>query len=456
MIESTLIALRQFFETGATASHDFRISQLKKLKLAVIKHEPEIHNALYNDLKKSPEESYATETGLLLAEINWAMKKLKSWMKPHRVSTNLMNLPSSSKVYHDPLGVILIIAPWNYPFQLSLIPLVGVIAGGNCAVLKPSELAPATAEIIEHIISATFPPEYIYPVLGKGHEIIPELMQGFRFDHVFYTGGVAVGKIIYQLAAPQLVPVSLELGGKSPAIIEGDADIRIAARRIGLGKFANTGQTCIAPDYVLVHRRIKDRFLESLKTAITHFFGGNPATSKNYGKIINERRFDQLLTYLTQGRIVFGGDHDRANLFISPTIMEDVPLNSTLMREEIFGPILPVIGFDSTEEAIDIVRMNPDPLALYIFTRDPVKEKLWIGSVSFGGGCVNNADWHFTNPHLPFGGIRNSGMGQYHGKYSFDTFTHPKSVMKTPGWIDPGIKYPPFQGKLKWFKRLVR
>ena len=456
MRETTLAALRRFFETGETRSYDFRILQLRKLKSAILKYEQSINEALYKDLKKSPEESYATETGLLIAEINTTIKNLHRWVKPQRVSTNLMNLPSSSRVFHDPLGVVLIIAPWNYPLQLTLIPLVGAIAGGNCSLLKPSELAPATAAIIERIISEVYPPEYIKVELGEGGQVIPAMMQSFRFDHVFYTGSIPVGKIIYQLAANELIPVTLELGGKSPAVVEADANIPIAARRIAIGKFANTGQTCIAPDYVLVHADVKDQFTEALKKCITEFFGKEPSLSYSYGRIINQKRFDQLIGYLSHGRIVFGGTHDRSSLFISPTIIEDLPLDSPLMKEEIFGPILPVLGFSTHQEATQIIQLNPNPLAFYVFTADEKKEKHWIESVSFGGGCVNNADWHFTNHHLPFGGIGNSGLGAYHGKYSFDTFTHAKAMMKTPTWIDPRIKYPPFKGKLNWFKRLIK
>jgi len=407
-------------------------------------------------LKKSPGEVYATETGLLLMEINMALKNLRQWVKPQKVPTNLMNLPSSSKIYRDPLGVVLIIAPWNYPFQLSLIPLVGAIAAGNSALIKPSELAPATSAIIKLIIEEVFPPDYIKVILGNGQELLPALMQEFRFDHVFYTGSIAVGKVIYQLAASKLIPVTLELGGKSPVVVERDANIGIAARRIAVGKFSNSGQTCVAPDYLLVHSAIKEALIERLKKVITDFYGEQPGESHSYGRIINEKRFDQLLGLLSCGKIVFGGQHDRTQLYIEPTIIEDVPLNSALMEEEIFGPILPVFSFNTMEEALQIIRRNPDPLAFYLFTENSDKEKDWIESVSFGGGCINNTAWHFTNDHLPFGGIGMSGVGSYHGKYSFDTFTHAKSIMKTPGWIDPALKYPPFKGKLKWFKRMVR
>jgi aldehyde dehydrogenase (NAD+) len=452
----SLTALRSYFETGATRPYTYRTMQLQKLKAAVLAHEEDIYKALYSDLKKNTEEAYATETGLLIAEINLILKNLRHWMRSQPTTTNLMNLPASSRIYRDPLGVVLIISPWNYPFQLALIPLAGAIAGGNCVVLKPSELAPATSAITEKIIREIYPTEFVQVVQGEGSELVPAMMRSFRFDHIFYTGSIPVGKSVYQLAAADLVPVTLELGGKSPAVIEADANIRIAARRIALGKFANTGQTCVAPDYVLVDQSIKDLFVEKLKQTITDFFGEDPVSSKGYGRIINENRFDKLLGYLSQGKIVFGGQHDRKKLFLAPTIMEDVPLDAPLMKEEIFGPVLPVFGFHTMEQALAIIRRNPNPLSFYIFTASSKKEKAWIQSVPFGGGCVNNTAWHFTNDHLPFGGVGYSGIGAYHGKYSFFAFTHAKAVMKSATWIDPGIRYPPFSGKLKWFKLLIR
>jgi len=451
-----LTAMRDFYESGATRPLVFRLQQLRALKEAVIKYENEIHGALYEDLKKSPEEAYATETGLLITELNVALKNLHRWIRPSGASTNLVNLPSSSKIYRDPLGVVFVISPWNYPFQLSLIPLVGAIAGGNCVLLKPSEWAPATAGVIEKIVGEVFPVEYISTVQGDGASVVPAIMHSFRFDHVFYTGSVAVGKLIYQMAANDLVPVTLELGGKSPAIIENDANISVAARRIAVGKFANAGQTCVAPDYVLVHNSIKEKFEEALRQTITQFYGQQAQDSGSYGKIINERRFDKLVSYLPQGDIITGGQYDRSHLFIAPTVLKNVSQESLLMKEEIFGPLLPVLGFDTKEEALNVIRQNPNPLSLYLFTGDSQAEKWWIDNVPFGGGCINNAAWQFTNHYLPFGGIGNSGMGAYHGKYSFDIFTHAKPVMKTATWIDPKIKYPPFSGKLKLFKWFFR
>jgi aldehyde dehydrogenase (NAD+) len=453
---TALPALRKYFQSGLTRPYAWRRRQLRALKQALTEYEQEIHASLYADLKKSPEEAYATETGLVLAELNVALRSLRKWMRPGSVRTNLVNLPSSSRIYRDPLGVVLIIAPWNYPFQLSFIPLIGAIAGGNCAVLKPSEMAPATAAVIVKIIRRIFPPDYILSAEGDGSVIVPALIRSFRFDHIFFTGSIPVGRAIYQLAAADLVPVTLELGGKSPAVVERDADLRTAARRIAVAKFANAGQTCVAPDYLLLHEDIKDKFLNTLQQTILHFYGENAAESDSYGKIINEQRFDKLLGYLPQGRIFFGGQHDRTRLFIAPTILEEVTLDKPLMHEEIFGPLLPVFTFRTMDEAMAIIRINPDPLAAYFFTRDKDKQRAWIGQLPFGGGCINNAGWHFANHYLPFGGVGNSGLGAYHGKYSFEAFTHAKAIMKTSNRVDPDLKYPPFKGKLKWFKRFIR
>ncbi|MBX2924357.1 MAG: aldehyde dehydrogenase [Chitinophagaceae bacterium] len=450
-----LTELRNYFAGGATRPYAFRKQQLLLLKNAVLKYEQDINDALYTDLKKSPEEAYATETGLLLSEINLALKQLRGWMKPKRIFPNLVNLPSSGKILSDPLGVVLIIAPWNYPLQLSLIPLVGAIAAGNCMVLKPSELAPATSAILQKMISEIFSPAYIKVVEGDGASVIPAMMQQFRFDHIFYTGSIPVGKAIYQEAAKALIPVTLELGGKSPAIVEKDADIIVSARRIALGKFANAGQTCVAPDYVLVHEAIAEQFMATLINTIQNFFGEDAGKSADYGKIINTKRFDQLLGYLKEGEVVYGGATDRSSLYFSPTIIKNVRPGAAIMKDEIFGPVLPVLHFSTMEEAAAVVNQHPNPLALYVFTSDAAKEKAWMEQTAFGGGCVNNTAWHFANHGFPFGGVGNSGIGAYHGKYSFKTFTHEKAVMKTPVWFDPAIKYPPFKGKLRWFKRLI-
>jgi len=451
-----LPAIRRHFQSGATRPYEVRRQQLLLLRENLLQHEPAIAEALYTDLKKSREEAYGTETGLVLAELNNTLKNLRKWMRPHRAGTNLVNLPSSSRIYRDPLGVVLIIAPWNYPVQLALIPLIGAIAGGNCAVVKPSEYAPATSALLEKMLTALYPPEYVRVVQGDGADVVTGMIQSFRFDHIFFTGSVPVGRRIYQLAAKDLVPVTLELGGKSPVVVEQDADVATAARRIVLGKFINAGQTCVAPDYLLVHEDIRQRLLTGLQEALLAFYGAKPEESYDYAKIIHEKRFETLVSYLSQGRIIAGGRHDRQRMFIEPTLMEDVSPESPLMQEEIFGPILPVFTYRNMEEALGIVRQHPDPLAFYLFTRDAGKQQAWMEQFTFGGGCINNTVWHFANHHLPFGGVGNSGTGAYHGKYSFQVFTHAKPVMQTPVWIDPSIKYPPYKGKLKWFRFFFR
>lgn len=451
-----LSVMRHFFDSGVTKSYQFRKDQLLKLKQAVLNHEQELYDALFADLKKSPEETWVTETGFLLAEINNALKNFRRWMEPERTATNLLNLPSSSYVIREPLGTVLIMGPWNYPLNLLFTPLVGALAAGNCVVLKPSEFAPATAAVMKKIIEENFSPEYILYVEGDGAEVVPHMMKNFVFDHVFYTGSTTVGKIIYKMAAEYLVPVTLELGGKSPCVVEADANIKVAARRIGMTKFSNAGQMCVAPDYVLVHESKKEELIEALKNTIASFFGDKPEESYNYSKIINEKQFDRVLSYLSQGTIIVGGRSDKEKLFIEPTILTGISLDAAVMKDEIFGPILPVISFTTAEEARAIIVRNANPLAFYVFTSSKKKEKEWLESIAFGGGCVNNASWHLTNHNLPFGGRGFSGTGNYHGRYSFETFSHKKAIMKTPTWFDPAIKYPPFKGRLKLFKWIIR
>jgi len=448
--------LRKYFNDGNTRSFAFRKKQLESLREAIMRHEQAIYDALYKDLHKSREEVWVTELGVVVSEISLALKKLKKWMSPQRVRTNLLNFPSSSKIIPEPLGVVLIIAPWNYPFQLLLNPMVGAIAAGNCIVVKPGEFATATDEVIGRIIREVFPPWYILCVQGDGAEVVPSLMNEFRFDHVFYTGSTNVGKAIYKMAAEKLVPVTLELGGKSPCIVAKDANIEVAARRIALSKFSNAGQMCIAPDYVLVHQSVTEALIREFEKAITQFFGNDPFQSEEYGRIINQKQFDRLSGYLFNGTVVVGGRTDRETLYISPTILLNVNMQSGVMQEEIFGPVLPVIPFAADEEVKAVISQHADPLAFYLFTKSKEEEDKWLGSIVFGGGCVNNTALHFTNNRLPFGGRGNSGLGRYHGRYSFDTFSHQKSILKTPVWPDPAIKYPPFKGKLNLFKKIIK
>jgi aldehyde dehydrogenase (NAD+) len=451
-----LSSIRSFYNTHTTLPYAFRKQQLLALKKAVTDHEEAIYAALHTDLHKSREECWVTENGFLLAELDHAIRHLSEWMQPEKVRTNLLNFPSASYIRHEPAGVVLIIGPWNYPLQLSLAPLVGAIAAGNCAVLKPSEFAPATAAVIQQIIETAFSPEYILCVQGDGAAVIGDMMQHFVFDHVFYTGGAATGKKIYGMAASQLVPVTLELGGKSPCIVEADADIEVAAKRIVMTKFSNAGQMCVAPDYILVHASRKEALVTAMKEKILRFFGGDMEHAEHYGRIINEKQFDRILRYLQDGKIIAGGRHHRESLFIEPTLLEYMVPDAAVMQEEIFGPVLPVIPFDTNDQALQVIRKYPDPLALYVFTQSRSKEKYWLDAVPSGGACINNASWHLTNPHLPFGGRGTSGMGAYHGRFSFDTFSRKRAVMKTPVWFDPSIKYPPFKGKLSLFKWLMK
>jgi aldehyde dehydrogenase (NAD+) len=451
----TITSLRSYFKSGATQTYEFRLNQLKRLKQVVIDHEKELYQALYADLRKTDEDAWATEVGFFLSDLNYTIEHLKAWMQPNSVPTNLVNQPSTSYTIQEPLGVVCIIAPWNYPFQLLFTPLIGAIAGGNCAVLKPSEFAPATAAVMGKIINSLFPDNYILYMEGEGATVLPPLLTENRFDHIFYTGSTLVGKIIYKYAAEQLVPVTLELGGKSPAVITSDANIRVAARRLASPKFSNCGQMCIAPDYVLVPTELKDAFIKELIIAIQAFYGEDAEASEHYGKIINDKQWLRLTSYLADGEIVYGGKSNREKLFIEPTIMTGVHADAKIMQDEIFGPILPIITYQSNEEALAIIEKNPNPLAFYVFTENKVDEQYWLTNVPSGGACVNNATMHITNHELPFGGRGFSGTGGYHGKQSFDTFTHTKSVLKTPTWVDPGFKYPPYKGKGWLLKRLI-
>ncbi|MFT3902904.1 MAG: aldehyde dehydrogenase [Niabella sp.] len=452
----SLSGMRRYFDSGATMPYTFRLKQLKALRQALMEHEKDISKALYADLRKSETEAFLTEFGLLMAELKMAIRKLAAWMRPQRVPTNLVNLPSSSHLYPYPKGVVLIISAWNYPLLLSLVPVVGAMAGGNCIVLKLSEYAPATAAVIEKICKAVFDENYIRIVQGDGSKVVPALMDAIPFDHVFYTGGGRVGQAVYEQAAKKLIPVTLELGGKSPVIVEKDAHIQVAARRIVFGKYINAGQTCVAPDYLLVHEDMQDKLITAMKDVIEKSFGTDARQSPDYSRLIHKRRFETLLAWLqqTKGKIVIGGDYHADDLYIAPTIIKDVALTEPMMQEEIFGPLLPVITFRKRAEALAIIARHPNPLAFYLFTSDTKNEKEWLGRIAFGNGCINNTIQHLANPHLPFGGVGQSGIGAYRGVHSFKVFTHVRAVMKTPIWFDPAVKYPPYANKLKWLRRL--
>jgi aldehyde dehydrogenase (NAD+) len=448
--------LRHYFNSRSTRSYSARKVQLKKLSNSILKYENDLYAALYSDLKKSKEETWVTEIGMVMAELRTAIRYLANWMEPEKVATTLVNFPSSSKIVKEPLGVVLIIGPWNYPFQLLFNPLIGAIAAGNCAVVKPSEFTPATNEVMKMIITETLPNDYILFVEGNGEDVIPAMMKEFRFDHIFFTGSTTVGKLIYKMAAEKLMPVTLELGGKSPCVVESDANINVAARRIAVAKFSNCGQMCVAPDYILVQASVKEKLIAALKQSIIQFFTEQPADDYNYGKIINEKQFNRLVSYLADGEVIHGGSINKEKLYIAPTLLTNIKPEATIMKEEIFGPLLPIISFETVEEAKAIIAQHPNPLSFYVFSSSSKKQKQWLSEIPAGGMCINNCSWHLTNHHLPFGGRGFSGTGCYHGKYSFETFSHKKAVMKTPTWFDPAIKYPSLKGKLKLFKWVVR
>lgn len=448
-------SIRTFFDSGETRSYQYRRKQLEALMQCVYDYEHKISAALYADLGKNKEEAWFTEIGLLLEEIKYTLRHLNKWMKPKRVWAGLTTFPSTAKIHQEPRGVVLIIAPWNYPFQLSLVPLVGAIAAGCCAVIKPSEMAPETAKVVTQMITEIFPANYVRVVNGEGAEVVPQWIEQLHFDHIFYTGSIATGKKIYQMAAEKLIPVTLELGGKSPCIVYDDADIKVAVKRIVWGKFINAGQTCIAPDYILVHESIRAEFMKEMVKVIKDFYTNSPEKSYDYGKIINQKRFRTLQNFIKEGTVFYGGHLDEDSLFIGPTILYPVTINDKIMKEEIFGPLLPILTFNTDEQAIHTVLQNKNPLAFYLFTRSKKIEKLWLNRISFGGGCINNTVVHFANLKMPFGGIGNSGMGAYHGENTFRIFSHQKPVLKTATFVDPSIKYPTYKGKLKWFKRLL-
>lgn len=445
---------KRYFYTGETKDINFRVEKLKILKIAILKYEKDICNALKKDLYKSEFEAYATEIGIILDEINLAVRKLKRWAKPKRVKTPITNFGASSYIYSEPYGVTLIISPWNYPFQLLMAPLIGSIAAGNCCVLKPSEYTPNTSKIITKVINENFKKEFIAVVNG-GVEVSTELLQE-KFDYIFFTGSVQVGKIVMEAAAKNLIPVTLELGGKSPCIVDKEFDINLAARRTAWGKFLNAGQTCVAPDYLLVHKDIKTEFLNAIAKVITEFFGENPKDSEDLPRIISERHFDRLIKFLKEGNIITGGEYDRESLYISPTIIDNVAWENAIMQEEIFGPIFPVLEYEDISQVITMVNNHEKPLAVYIFSNNRQVQKKIMHSISFGGGCINDTIMHVASSHIPFGGVGSSGVGAYHGKASFDTFSHKKSVVKKSNLFDIPLRYPPYKNKINLLRKIYK
>ncbi|WP_433038621.1 aldehyde dehydrogenase [Staphylococcus aureus] len=456
IIEQKFYDSKAFFNTQQTKDISFRKEQLKKLSKAIKSYESDILEALYTDLGKNKVEAYATEIGITLKSIKNARKELKNWTKTKNVDTPLYLFPTKSYIKKEPYGTVLIIAPFNYPFQLVFEPLIGAIAAGNTAIIKPSELTPNVARVIKRLINETFDANYIEVIEGGIEET--QTLIHLPFDYVFFTGSENVGKIVYQAASENLVPVTLELGGKSPVIVDETANIKVASERICFGEFTNAGQTCVAPDYILVHESVKDDLITALSKTLREFYGQNIQQSPDYGRIVNLKHYHRLTSLLNsaQMNIVFGGHSDEDERYIEPTLLDHVTNDSAIMQEEIFGPILPILTYQSLDEAIAFIHQRPKPLSLYLFSEDENATQRVINELSFGGGAINDTLMHLANPKLPFGGVGASGMGRYHGKYSFDTFTHEKSYIFKSTRLESGVHLPPYKGKFKYIKAFFK
>ncbi|HHR8093224.1 TPA: aldehyde dehydrogenase [Staphylococcus aureus] len=456
IIEQKFYDSKAFFNTQQTKDISFRKEQLKKLSKAIKSYESDILEALYTDLGKNKVEAYATEIGITLKSIKNARKELKNWTKTKNVDTPLYLFPTKSYIKKEPYGTVLIIAPFNYPFQLVFEPLIGAIAAGNTAIIKPSELTPNVARVIKRLINETFDANYIEVIEGGIEET--QTLIHLPFDYVFFTGSENVGKIVYQAASENLVPVTLEMGGKSPVIVDETANIKVASERICFGKFTNAGQTCVAPDYILVHESVKDDLITALSKTLREFYGQNIQQSPDYGRIVNLKHYHRLTSLLNSAlmNIVFGGHSDEDERYIEPTLLDHVTNDSAIMQEEIFGPILPILTYQSLDEAIAFIHQRPKPLSLYLFSEDENATQRVINELSFGGGAINDTLMHLANPKLPFGGVGASGMGRYHGKYSFDTFTHEKSYIFKSTRLESGVHLPPYKGKFKYIKAFFK
>ncbi len=452
MIISELVQKqRDFFRSGKTFSIEYRLQALKALKSAILRYEERLTAALHTDLGKSQTEAYMCEIGLTLSELGYVQKHLRSWARNRCVATSLANFHAKSFIVQEPYGVTLIMSPWNYPVLLTLQPLIGALAAGNCCVLKSSAYSPETSRVLSDLIGEIFPEEYVAVVQGgrqENHDLLEQ-----KFDYIFFTGGVSVGKLVMEKAAQHLTPITLELGGKSPCIIDKTANVRLAARRIVFGKYLNCGQTCVAPDYVLIDKSLKDKFLQFVKEEIKNMYGANPLENPAFGKIVNRKHFDRLLGLIDTEKVFVGGKNDAEKLKIAPTVLDNVTPEDAVMQEEIFGPILPILSINSVDEAYDFVKSRPHPLALYLFTNDKKTERRFLREVPFGGGCVNDTIIHLASSNLPFGGVGESGMGTYHGKKTFETFSHAKSVVKKYQWIDLSLRYLPYTN---WKQKLIR
>lgn len=444
---------QQFFNTGKTLDISFRKKQLRKLKNILKDNEAKIYEALDKDFRKPMFESYATELLVLYQEIDHLLTNIDRWAKTKKVKSSIINFPSKSYIKPQPYGVVLVIAPWNYPVQLALNPALGAIAAGNTVILKPSEHAPHTSGLLAKLINNNFDPGFLHVVEGDAETTQSLLSE--PLGYIFFTGSTHVGKIIMKSAADQLTPLTLELGGKSPAIVDQSADLTLAAKRIAWGKFINAGQTCVSPDYVYVHNSMHTQFCRLIQQEIRSFYRDDPSKSDDYARIINDKHFNRLTDLIEPENVFHGGNTDPNTRYIEPTIMTQVTWDDAVMQEEIFGPILPILSFDNLDKIIATLQNKSKPLALYIFSTDNKKQKKVTRNLQFGGGCINDTVAHLGNIELPFGGIGNSGFGTYHGKTSFNTFTHPKSIMKKSNWLDISLRYPPYDGKLKWVKKLT-
>jgi len=443
---------QEFFRTQQTKDVSFRKESLLKLRTILKSNEDKLLEAIYQDFSKSTFDTYTTELALVYNEIDYFLKNLSRLSKPKKASTNLVNMPGKSHIYSDPLGCTLVIGAWNYPYQLTFAPVVASMAAGNTCMIKPSELPENTMRVMAELINDNFPSEYLFVVQGG----IPETTEilKFPYDKIFFTGSPKVGKVVYEAAAKNLTPVTLELGGKSPVIVTKHANLEVAAKRIVWGKFLNAGQTCIAPDYVLVAEEVKDRLLTLLKERLD--FAKYEEGAEHYVNIINKRNFDRLLGLVDESKIFYGGGKNEETFYIQPTVLNNVTWGDAVMQEEIFGPILPVLAFQDLDGALETVLDHEKPLSAYLFSDNAKEKELFTGKISFGGGCINDTIMHVTNEHVPFGGIGNSGMGNYHGEFGFKTFSHQKSVLEKAEWGETSLKYPPYtENKQKWIKRLM-
>ena len=433
---------------------NFRKEKLKKLLHTISENEEAILDALYKDFKKPAFEGFLTEINVVKSDLKDAIKNIKSWSKPKKVRPSLLNFPSSDYIYSEPYGKTLIISPWNYPFQLALCPVIASYAAGNSAVLKPSELTPNTSSLLSKLIRETFDVKEVIAVLGDA-DVAKSLLEK-RWDYIFFTGSVSVGKEIAKIAAKNLTPITLELGGKNPCIIDETANLEVSAKRIVWGKFINAGQTCIAPDYILVQQKVKAKFTRLLKEEIEKAFGENPQISPDFTRIINKKNWQRLVNMIDEKNVVAGGVSDEENLYIAPTLINEPSLESEIMKEEIFGPLLPLLSYTTEEDLKKVISKYEKPLSLYVFTENKKFAEKIIQQFSFGGGCVNDTVVHFSNKNLPFGGVGNSGIGAYHGKKSYETFSHQKSILKKATWFDNPIRYAPYKKKLKFVRSILK